>query len=286
MNKKNTGNLFLLVAILLTITACGGAKKAAKKQKAKQTDNSVAAVVVRPSDSATPITALENPNMDRQIAGAFSPVWQREISFRSFSGKAKSHYEGNGQSYDFTAHIRMKKDEAAWIMVAALGGMVQVARLYATPDSFALINYLEKSYLSMKMEEGNRVLPFPVNFSMLQNLLIGNALQTSGKLIDAKNTGDAATLTVKNNNLNQDVIINKSANTISLVKVYLDNNPSEAIVKYNNYKDLEGKKFPVERIVHVSNKGEQHLLEMNFTETKFNGAVDMPFSIPKNYNSK
>lgn len=285
MNKMKARNSFLLIAALLVVSACGGSKKAARKHKAKQTDSTAAAVIL-PSDSVNPVIAVENPDMDKQLANTFIPVWKREIPFNSFSGKAKCHYEGSGQSHDFTANIRVKKGEAAWVMVSALGGIVQVARMFATPDSFALINYLEKSYVSMKIDEVNRVLPFPVDFTMLQNLLIGNALRTDGKVIDAKNSGDAATLVVKKENLNQDVVISKASNAISSMKVYLDNDNSEAVVKYNNYKDIEGKNFPGERMVSVTNKGVQHLLEMNFTEARFNGAVDMPFSVPKNYSPK
>lgn len=285
MNKIKTGIACLLFAVLM-VSACGGSKKAARRDKAKHKDSTAITVIQSTDSLVRPSEAVEHPDMDKQVANTFIPVWKHEIPFNSFSGKAKCHYAGSGQSYDFTANIRVRKDQAAWIMVSALGGIVQVARMYATPDSFALVNYLEKTYVSMKISEVNKVLPFPVDFTMLQNLLIGNALRTDGKVIDAKNTGDAAMLVVKKDNLNQDIMISKASNEISLLKVYLDNDNSEAIVKYSNYKDVEGKSFPGERMVTVSNKGEQHMLEMNYTEARFNGTVDMPFSVPRNYSQK
>lgn len=284
MNNRKLTHAVMMAALLMSLAACGIFKKGAKKNKSKKADT---AATITPRDTAVKTAkTAPNPDMDKQLAKEYEPVWKKESSFTAFSGKAKCHYEGSGQNLDFTANIRMKKDEGVWIMVSALGGIVQVARVYATPDSFALINYLEKTYLSMKISEVNKVLPFPVDFTMLQNLLIGNALRTDGEIMDAKTMGDAAMLVVKKENLNQDMMISKATRTISSLRVYLDNDPSEATVALNNYKDIESRNFPTARVVNVSNKGERHLLEMNFTEAKFVSSVEMPFSVPKNYSQK
>ena len=284
MSSKKLIHLSLIAIMLFHLSACGIFKKGTKKSRSKGANS--AAVVTPANEPVKTVEVTPNPNMDKNLVDTYTPAWKNEIAFKTFSGKAKCHYDGKGQNYDFTANIRIKKNEAAWIMATALGGMVQVARVYVTPDSFALINYLEKSYISMRIEEVNKVLPFPVDFTMLQNLFIGNALRTDAQIMDAKSSGDVVTLVVKKENLNQDIAINSSSKQISLLRVYLDNDPSEAVVRYNNYSNRDGRSFPQDRVINVSNNGDQHLLEMNFTDAKFDGAVDMPFSVPKNYTKK
>ena len=179
-----------------------------------------------------------------------------------------------------------KKNEAAWVNVSAMGGIVNVARMLVTPDSFTLINYLQNSYTSMKTSEANKVLPFPVDFIMLQNLLIGNALRTDGNVVNVVETNDAGVLAVKKDNLNQEVSVSKTVTAISALKLYLDNDNSIANIRYNDYQNISGRKFPKDRVVNVVNEGTPYLLEMNYNDVNFDSDVQMPFSIPKNYSKK
>jgi len=268
------------VGLLFQTTACHSSKKAARK-KGKKTDSAVVKTV-----TDTMKTDIAAGNVDNELAKTFNDVWAKGIQFKTFSGKAKCHYEGKGQNQDFTAHVRIKNNEAAWVMITALGGIVQVARLMVTPDSFQLINYLEKSYTSMKTSEANKVLPFPVNFSMLQNLLIGNALLNTGNVVNTSETNDAVSINVKKDNLIQNAIIRKADKQLQTVALTLANDNSSANIALEDYQNKQDKKFPADRKVNVVNQGENYFLEMDYSEANFDGNVDMPFSVPKNYSKK
>jgi hypothetical protein len=269
----------VLVASLTQLSSCGLLKKSARKKNKKNS-----AITNIKIDTA----AAPQPNVvtvDKALIDRYAPLWQSGVAFKTFAGKAKCHFEGNGQNQDFTAHIRIKKDEAAWVMVTAFG-IVQVARIMVTQDSFQMINYLEKSYLSRSIKEANQLLPFPVDFSMLQNLLIGNPLLMKGTVVYSSADSNTATVLLKKENRNQTLLISKPTNTVTAMQLTLDSSSSRANIKLDNYQNIGGRNFSKDRAIHVFNEGTPYYLEMNFTEMNFDGAVNMPFSVAPSYQRK
>jgi hypothetical protein len=267
----------LLGGLLFQFSSCGIFKKG-KKSKSK--------TAIVSADTARHVEQPAAISYSKELADKYVPVWKKEIDFNTFSGKAKCHFEGRGQNLDFTTHIRIKKNEATWVNITALGGIYNVARIYATPDSFTLINFADKTYTAMKTEDANKIIPFPIDFSMLQNLLIGNALRNDGELKNIVDGNDAAILVVKKDNLNQEITISKNSNFVGALKVYLDDDNSIANIKLDNYQNVNGNNFPKDRVINVVNQGNPYLLEMNYNDISFNGNVDMPFSIPKSFERK
>lgn len=277
----------LMLASLLLFASCGLFKKGKHSSKKKETPQVVTSVdTVQPVPAPPTPVPTPAPRFSKEFADKYTPVWKSEINFQSFSGKAKCHFEGRGQNQDFTAHIRVKKNEAIWINVSALGGIVNVARLYATTDSFKLINFLERTYTSMKIEEANKVLPFPVDFSMLQNLLIGNPLTQDGVLQDIVEESGMVNLIIKKEQLNQVLAVNKQSGILQGLKVFSDNDNSVAAEQFDNYQTITNISFSKDRVITAVNQGYPYLLEMKFSDATFNGAVDMPFSVPKSYEKK
>lgn len=269
----------LLMVSLFNLSSCGLFKKSSRKKHKTVT------TIIAPTDTSQ-IKQVEKTEVDQKLSDKYASLWKEGLDFKTFSGKAKCHYEGNGQNYDFTAHIRIKKGEAAWVMVTALGGIVQVARVFVTPDSFQMINYLEKSYFSRSSSEANNVLPFPVNFSMLQNLLIGNSPLMDGSVIRTTEDNSMVALGVKKDNMNQNIIISKTSQNIDALQLSLDNSASTAAINLTDYTTQDGRKFPENRTIHVVNDGMPYYLEMDYTDANFDGNVDMPFSVPKSYERK
>src|SRR5690606_19867046 len=106
------------------------------------------------------------------------PVVNNTISFSTFKGKAKMSYGNGSMAQEFTANIRMARDSIIWIHVTAGMGLVNVARIFITPDSFRMLNYLDKSGMALHISEANQLLPAEVDFKVLQSFIIGEVLQT------------------------------------------------------------------------------------------------------------
>ncbi len=82
-----------------------------------------------------------------------------------------------GESQGFKANIRMRKDSCVWISISpALG--IEVFRVLITPDSLKYISKIpdNKYYYTGRFEDINEVAKVGLDFDMLQDLLIGNAI--------------------------------------------------------------------------------------------------------------
>ena len=55
--------------------------------------------------------------------------------------------------------------------------MVPVARIYITPDSFIMVNQLQKEVDEITLSRAAKVLPAKVDFDALQRLVVGEPLR-------------------------------------------------------------------------------------------------------------
>src|SRR6185437_3143320 len=182
------------------------------------------------------------------------------------SGKAKMNFEGPDMKQEFTANVRIRKDSIIWVAITALGGLVQVARVDITPDSIFIINYLQKEVTKMPLSQAAKLLPTPVDFSSLQNFIVGNALINLNNVTDASDSSSTWSLQEEDNSYIQQLTYNKSDTTMrsSQLKAKADNGPL-AMIQYGSYETINGQKLATSRSVNIQNAGLQYFLDMNFT---------------------
>jgi hypothetical protein len=223
----------------------------------------------------------------KQLIAAMQPLLQKELQFNTFTGKAKMHYEGLGQKQEFMAHFRIQKDKIIWVNITALGGMVNVARAYITPDSIFAVNFLQREAYKMHISEANKLLPVPVDFKILQRFITGDVIQQGGVLTDAADLGNTLQLQAESSELVQQLTYNKQDNTLrSLQMLSRNENGPSGMMQYGNYENIGGRMFSQGRIISITNKGEPYYLDMVFSNVEFDKTIDFPFSIPKNYRLK
>ena len=282
MNKVWVSGL-LAVMILINVSACktfriGSFKKKDKKEVLKKalSDTTAAKPVVK----APPVITPEK----QQLMATLGAIWNNELQYRTFSGKAKMFYQGPNMKQEFTAHFRIKKDSVMWVNITALEGIVQVARVYITADTIKMINYLSKEVTIMPMAQAIKVLPVPVNFAMLQNFVVGKALVHAGSITDASDIGNAWTLQVEDNAYVQQITYNKPDSTMRSGQMHTrDINGPQGISQYDDYAYINGRKFSQERTVHIQNNGQEYMLDMSFSKADFDVEQDYPFNIPASF---
>jgi hypothetical protein len=289
MNKTGV-KLIVFIATIAMIGACGVGKKPTRKNRTIESADKAKANTTIPN-TATELPAERPTSIEHEINGekkklieSLMPLWNRQIPFETFSSKVKMKYEGKGQKLDFTANVRMKKDEKIWMLITAF--LLPAVRIYVTPDSFQMINYLEKTAIKLPLNEATKILPVPVTFAMLQNMIIGNVLGTEGRAIDATEFGGSSSLHIEDNERVQQAVYNKSDNTMRSLQMRTKDNVTQAVIQYGNYTKYGDILFAESRAINVNNRGEQLYLEMNFNNIEFNPTLDFPFSIPKNYELK
>lgn len=212
------------------------------------------------------------------------PIWQYHKDFSTFKGKAKMHYEGGGQRQDFTANIRMAKDSVIWLHITAGMGLVNVARVYITPDSFQMVNFLGKSAMKMHISEAEQLLPAKIDFNQLQNFIMGEALtEPVQRVTDAADFGGTWALMIEGQQAQQNVAIKKADSTIISQEILSPAQAFAAMINYADYTVVNNLDFAVKRAININNKGEQHYIEMNFNGADFDEEMNFPFNIPDSY---
>lgn len=283
----------VLIAITSILTSCQTNKQPVRKnvwfeKKYAIKERYGANTVDTPGGvSGTVVAAPKEPNAQKQLLiASLTPLLQNEILYKTFSGKAKMHYSSNSQKQEFVAHIRISKDSVIWINVTAAAGMVSVARVYITPDSLLLLNHLQKEVYKMAIADASKLLPIPVNFGLVQNLFIGNMLQKGGMPKDATDFGGTWTIDVEDAEMLQQIGFNKTDSTIRSLQMRSKDDAVQGMIQYGTYENTDGRKFATERALNISNKGEPHYLDMSFNKVEFDQPIEVPFSIPKNYQLK
>ncbi|MDX2003232.1 MAG: DUF4292 domain-containing protein [Chitinophagales bacterium] len=98
-----------------------------------------------------------------------------QINFEWFSAKAKCEYDDGKHNHNFTANIRMQRDSVIWVSITSLMG-IEVARILISPDSIELIDKLKKDYVKQPFSFLETYAPYPLDISLLQDMIVGNYL--------------------------------------------------------------------------------------------------------------
>lgn len=237
------------------------------------------------NDTATVKLSDLDSKEKQQLMSESLPLWNKSLSYTTFSGRAKMHYEGMGQKQDFTTNFRVYKDSVIWASVSALGGMVNVARAVITKDSIFVVSYLEKKAYVMAIEETDKLLPAAVDYGIMQNFIIGEALSKSGNLVDVLEFGNLLNLQVMSNDIIQQVYFNKADSTMNSLQMIANKGRGSlaGMIQYGAYEKVDSRKFAKDRVINLNSDGMRYYMTMNFNKVSFDEELSFPFSIPSSY---
>jgi hypothetical protein len=280
----------MLTAILAGLAGVhAGCRSAKKIQKviAVQHKDSVRPVLTGVTDSNSLKT---DPSADsvRFISETLTRLAGNQIHFSTFSGKVKVNYEaGDGSSNEFTAYVHIKKDSLIWIKVNALLGF-EAFRMLITPDSVKIIEKLNKTVRLRSVSFLRQEIHLPVDFSTLQDLLIGNPvfLDTSNVLFYKREQTGLSLMCIGSLFKNY-LTLNSGDNTMKHSKLD-DTDPMHARtcdLTYGDYDQRDGIRFSTYRKISVAEKSKVDI-ELNYNQYSFNEVLSFSFTVPKNYKRK
>lgn len=276
--------VLISTVLLLFVLSCKTGKKTqrtvtnADTNKTQQLDSAI---------TRTPENVQQTPS-DAQLQMSLYTLWTKEHEYKTFKGKAKMHYEGLGMSQDFTANIRMAKDSVIWVHISAGMGLVSVARIYITPDSVLMVNYLEKQVTKMGINDINKLLPAPMEYSYMENLIVGEVLDKGGFPVRATRVLESMLLEVENESMLQTATYSMHDSTMTRLAMQTKGNSDgiDGSISYYDYSEVSGIMFPAKRDVDIQSAGRKYYLQMNFVSAEFDTEVSFPFSIPDSYTLK
>ncbi len=303
MNKLITGSLLLVFTVVFS--SCSLLKKGGHRKDNKQVNDSSIVMApdtarrttppplpgdtltppVTPVPPTPPAPKVDSAGITKLLIDSLTPLWRNRLVYRTFSGKAKVHFEGPDNNLDFTAHFRVRKDSVIWINVTALGG-IQFARILITPDSFFMINTTQKEATALPLSAAAKVLPSKVDFTSLQNLVLGEPLR-EGTITNASAVENAWILVVEDSSYIQHLTYGRKDSLLSAGQLQThDPKGPQAMLNYDSYEAVEQRKVSNNRVLLLLKGTDSYNLEMNFQKTEFDQPLEFPFSIPKSYTIK
>jgi len=221
------------------------------------------------------------------IRQTLEQLTRNHIDYKTFSAKVKVHYEGgDGKDNEFNAFIRMQKDSMIWISINAVLGF-EAFRLLVTPDSVKILDRLKKVVRLRSVSYLQEEVHLPVDFHILQDLLLGNPIfldtthivfyKTEAKGISLFSSGT----TFRN-------YLTLGTDRTPLHSKLDDTDPLRSRtgdVTYGEYDYSSAVPFSTYRKVSVAEKSKVDV-EINYKQFRFNEVLSFPFSIPKNYKRR
>ena len=267
--RKHQIFAFLMAAQLFG--ACRGTKTI---QTAIQNVDTTA--VIRVTTPVIDSAAIKASILDR--------VHANHIAFDYFLGKIKVDFTDNaGKNTNATAFVRIRKDSLMWFsLTGALG--VEGYRILVRPDSVFVMDKMEKTLARRSVSYLQEVIKLPVDFQVLQNLIIGNPVFFPDNIVSFK-TADKEIMALTIGEYFKHIItVDTSNNAITHSKLddvdVLRNRTCD--ITLNNYAAVQNRLFSHFREITVTEKSKLDI-KLEFKQVVFDEPQSFPFTIPKNY---
>lgn len=230
-------------------------------------------VTRKPDTVATP---------DNKINTKLAAIKAQQINFSTFSGKAKTSLDINGNSNDVTLNIRINKGKKIWVSITAILG-VEVARAVITPDSILLINRLEGVYLKKPFSYVYAYASRQVNYKTLESLLIGNAIpELLTEKADFTTSNGNTTLSGTLDDLLYKLIVGAD-NKVTQTNLNNQSEGQSLQVANNTFIQANNRILPSQIDIASVVKDKKVHVNLHYTKVDFDQQLEYPFSIPDRY---
>jgi hypothetical protein len=280
--KMNLNILWCAVALATTWCACRNTKPIQKIQTAISKKDTTELVIVNRELPATP--SVDSSALINEI---YQKIRAGYIDFVTFSAKLKIEYtDQSGKSQGANAQIRIQKDSLMWVsLTGALG--VEGFRALITPDSVILMDKLEKTISRRSIASLQELTNLPLDFSALQDIIIGNPVYFTENIVSYKTDGFQATATsigpYFKHLIDMDITSGK-INYSKLDDVEASRNRT-CFIAFSDYIIQQNKYFSTKREITVAEKSKLSV-KIEYKQIAFGETLSFPFNIPKSYKVK
>lgn len=256
--KENTFNKLLIVCCLLAMLGCHTRKKLLKN----------------PSAPVTTTTA-------NTIEDKLNAIKAQQVNFNTFSGKAKTTLNINGDSHDVTLNIRINNNKEIWVSVTALLG-IEAARAVITPDSILVLNKLQGLYVKKPFSYVYAFTNKQVDYAMLQALFTGNAIpKLLNDSVKYTASDDSVKLDGQLGNLVYQLLL---GNGLKVARTHLVNDAeSQSLQVSNSFIVQNNQEVPSQIDIVSVAKSNKIEVNLHFVRVDYNQPQDYPFTIPASY---
>lgn len=265
--------LFLLVLIVLFLSACSSQKKI-------------------PNNNGKCVLDFKNSST------LTSNLKAAEFNFNYLKAKLSANVEIDSEMHSFSIALRMSKDSVIWMSLSKMG--IEGARVLITKDTVKFINTIKNRYFIGDFGYLSNLLNTELDFEILQSLLIGNSVTfyDDDEKIKSGVTNCQYTLgTIRKHKLKK-VMKKRKELTDPIQSIYLfpetfkiariifyEFNPDRSFdATFKNHQPLGDQLFPY-KINYAISAQKNIVLNLEYSKIELNVESSFPFKIPANYEA-
>jgi hypothetical protein len=218
-----------------------------------------------------------------------------DIQFKWFTARLNANADIDSKANSFNANLRIKRDSVIWMSISpALG--IEVARVFITPDSLKFINRINNTYFKGDYRYLNSLLQIESNFQMIQAILLGNSYlhYKDEKYFSEVEYGDWVISTLNKRKIKREteleipqIVTQEIWYSLLRKKIFRmemqDFRPQRKFsVEYKSFIEVEGQMAPTELSI-IANAAKNLRISLQYSKTSIDKEVNLPFSIPENY---
>jgi hypothetical protein len=203
--------------------------------------------------------------------------------FKTIYIKASARYQDDKQSQNVTAEIKIEKDEKILISIRFLG--ITMAKALITPQK---VQYYEK--ISGKYFEGDyaalgKWLGTDLDFSKVQNMLIGQALDDLTKGRYKTDIEDKLyKLSDLSNNETEKAFYFEASNFLIKRQEITQSSKNRMLeISYPSHKEYPEMILPAEFLIEALNNDKKTSINIEYNNATFNEDLSFPYSVPEGY---
>lgn len=232
------------------------------------------------SKSTVASTSLEALNSKKIIKNHYDNSFDK----LTINARLKAIYKDKDNSQTITIKLRLEKDSVIWMSGTMLG--YPFAKIMITPTKVLFYEKIGKNYFDGDFDLLSDFLGTDVNFDVIQNLLLGQAIKD---LQDEKYNSivnkDSYLLTPKKQEELFDILfwVNPINFKIDKQEIRQPLEQKRLTIGYSEYQKYKGEEFPNKIKIAAVESKQRTLIDLEYRSVEINQKLSFPFRIPSGY---
>lgn len=206
---------------------------------------------------------------------------RQKADFSTLQARLKLELTEDNKSQTHTLNLRMERGKTIWA-----NAFLNMVRLKITPEKVQMYNKLDRTFFNGDYEIINDFLGIELNFSNLENALLGDALfNPKTNALKSEPNQTSYVLTPKNANELLQVLYYINPSSFKLdgqsVDQPLENRSLD--VNYQSFQAIDAQLFPKSITIKVIENQKETSLKLNLKSVILNQPLRFPFKMPSGY---
>jgi hypothetical protein len=209
--------------------------------------------------------------------------YNNKTNFSSVYIKSNVRFSDEKQTQNVTAEIKIKKDEQILISVRFLG--ITMAKALITPSSVSYYEKMNGTYFEGDFSGLSQWLGTDLDFSKIQNMLLGEAFDNleQGKYALSKVDEGFELTDLQSKKTIKSFVLDKENFRIQGQAIVQPEQDRMIQVDYSGYTSFQEGSVPMQTLIHTFQGKGKTEISFNYNTVTFNEALSFPYSIPNGY---